>query len=129
MRPFACDALLIESGRILLIKRGNEPFKGQWALPGGRLEDNETAEECLVREMEEETGLRVEPVKLIGIYSDLGRDPRGMISAAYLVKRTGGIQKAGTDAAEAGWFEIAKLPPLAADHARIIADALSAQEK
>lgn len=129
MRPFACDAILIEAGRILLIKRGKEPFKGQWALPGGRLEENESAEECLVREMEEETGLRVELARLVGVYADPKRDPRGMISAAYLVRRVGGTLNAGSDASDFAWFELAKLPPLAADHAKIIADALKALEK
>lgn len=129
MRPFACDALLIENGRILLIRRANEPFKGRWAIPGGRIEENESAEDCLRREMKEETGLDVEPVKLIGIYSDPKRDPRGIIAAAYLVKRVGGMPKAGSDASAFAWFGPGKLPPLAADHAKIISDALHGVEQ
>lgn len=123
MRPFACDMILIENGKILLIRRGREPFKGEWALPGGRIEDNETAEQCLKREMKEETGLEVEPVRLVGIYSDPQRDPRGIIAAAYLVKRTGGVLKAGDDAGEAQWFDLGGTPPLATDHGKIIKDA------
>jgi 8-oxo-dGTP diphosphatase len=125
MRPFACDMILIEDGKILLVRRGREPFKGEWAMPGGRIEDDETAEQCLKREMKEETGLDVEPLTLIGIYSDPKRDPRGIIAAAYLVRRTGGELKAGDDAAETGWFDLETLPPLCTDHGKIIEDAKS----
>jgi 8-oxo-dGTP diphosphatase len=117
--------VLIEDGKILLIKRGREPFLGQWATPGGRIEEGETAEECARREMKEETGLDVEIIKLTGIYSDPKRDPRGIIAAAYLVRRVGGAVKGGDDAAEAKWFELGKLPPLCADHGKIVADALA----
>jgi 8-oxo-dGTP diphosphatase len=128
MRPFACDGILIENGKILLIKRAAEPFKGMWAVPGGRIEDDETAGECLVREMEEETGLKIEPVKMTGLYSDPKRDPRRVIAAAYLVKRVGGTPRAGDDAGELAWFDLAKLPELCADHAKIVADALKQLE-
>lgn len=124
MRPFACDMILIEDGKILLVRRGREPFKDEWAIPGGRIEDDETAEQCLKREMKEETGLEVEPIKLVGIYSDPKRDPRGIIAAAYLVRRTGGELKAGDDAAETEWFELEALPPLCTDHGKIIEDAI-----
>ena len=129
MRPFACDGVLIENGKILLIRRAAEPFKGMWAVPGGRIEDDETAEECLIREMEEETGLTVEPVKLTGIYSEPSRDPRLIIAAAYLVRRVGGSPKAGDDAGELAWFDIDKMPKLCADHSKIVADALEILEK
>lgn len=125
MRPFACDGVLIENGRILLINRAKEPDLGKWAIPGGRIEENETAEECLKREFKEETGLDVEPVKLIGIYSDPKRDPRKIIGAAYIVKRIGGEIKAGDDAGEAKWFRIEELPAeLAFDHREILKDAI-----
>jgi 8-oxo-dGTP diphosphatase len=125
MRPFACDMILVENGKILLVKRGREPFLGEWAIPGGRIEDGETAEECARREMKEETGLDVEILRLTGIYSDPKRDPRGIIAAAYLVRRIGGTVKGGDDAAEAKWFELGKLPGLCADHPLIVADALA----
>jgi 8-oxo-dGTP diphosphatase len=124
-RPFACDGVLIEDGKILLIKRAAEPFKGEWALPGGRIDEGESAEECLVREMKEETDLVVEPVKPTGIYSDPGRDPRGVIAAAYLIRRISGEPKGGDDAAEARWFPLDALPPLCADHGKIVEDALT----
>lgn len=124
MRPFACDTVLIENGKILLIRRGVEPFLGMWALPGGRIEEGESAERCLVREAREETGLDVEPVALVGIYSDPKRDPRGIVAATYLCRKLGGNVKGGDDAAEAGWFDLDALPPLAGDHDRMIRDAL-----
>ncbi|MFH1685583.1 MAG: NUDIX hydrolase, partial [Candidatus Micrarchaeota archaeon] len=99
-----------------------------WALPGGRIDDNETAEDCLVREMKEETNLEVEPVKFTGLYSNPNRDPRGVIAAAYLVKRVSGNPKAGDDAAEVAWFELNHLPLLCADHKKIVEDALTEQK-
>ncbi|MBI5228019.1 NUDIX hydrolase [Candidatus Micrarchaeota archaeon] len=111
--------------QILLVKRKYDPFKGEWAVPGGRIEDNESAEQCLKREMKEETGLDVEPIKLTGVYSNPNRDPRGVIVAAYLVRRIGGVVRAGDDAAETKWFSINELPKLCTDHGKIVEDALA----
>lgn len=124
MRPFACDAILVENGKLLLVKRAKEPFKGEWAVPGGCINDGESAEECVVREMLEETGLVVEVVGLTGLYSDPARDPRGVIAAAFLVRRIGGQLKAGDDAGEVAWFGLNELPRLCTDHGKIVADAL-----
>ena len=127
MRPFACDIILIEDKKILLIRRANPPFKGEWALPGGMIEDGESSEECAAREMLEETGLKVEIVELSGLYSDPNRDPRGVIAAAYMARRVGGALKAGDDAGGAAWFALDDLPKLAADHSRIIKEATEAR--
>jgi 8-oxo-dGTP diphosphatase len=116
--------VLIEDNKVLLIKRASEPFKGQWAIPGGRIEEDETAEDCLRREMKEETGLGVISIKLTGLYTDPNRDPRKVIAACYLVKKTGGTLQAGDDAGEAAWFALDELPPLAADHKKILEDAI-----
>lgn len=124
MRPVACDAVIIEDGKVLLIRRGVEPFKGQWAIPGGRLEGDETAEECLQREAKEETGLDVQPEALVGVYSDPTRDPRKIIAITYLCRRVGGEVQSGDDAAEARWFPLNALPPLASDHGKMVQDAL-----
>jgi len=126
MRPFACDGILIENGRILLIKRAREPDLGKWAVPGGRIEDDESAEECLIREFREETGIEIEPAGLIGVYSDPARDPRKIIGAAYFARRKGGRLKPGDDAGEAAWFMVGSLPSeIAFDHKKIIQDALT----
>lgn len=114
-------------GEILLIRRGNEPYRGCWALPGGFMEMDETIEHCAVRELQEETGIIVgeEKLHLIGIFSRLGRDPRGRtVTAAYRIDLpTDTDVQSGDDAAEARWFPLSELPPLAFDHAEIIAKA------
>ncbi len=124
-RPVAADIVIIKDGRVLLIKRGHEPFKGMWALPGGRLEENESIEECAVREAKEEIGADVEIKKLVGVYSKPDRDPRKIVAIAFLCDVEGDI-KAGDDAVEARWFEIEEVKKmrLASDHNKIIEDAL-----
>jgi len=132
-RPMlTADCVVVnDRNEILLVKRGNEPFRGCWALPGGFMEMDETIERCAVRELEEETSLVVteQDIRLIGIYSAPGRDPRGRtVTAAYLVKIEEGSMKnahAGDDAAELRWWPLSALPPLAFDHAQIVDDATS----
>jgi len=119
------DGVLIENERILLVRRLKEPFKGMWALPGGFVEVGETVEEAVKREVREETGLEVEVLRLVGVYSDPKRDPRGhVVSVAFLVKRVGGELKAGDDAENVAFHTLERLPPLAFDHGRIVEDAL-----
>src|SRR3712207_2565864 len=91
-----------EEGEVLLIRRASDPYEGQWALPGGFVEVGETLESAAVREAEEETGLKVEIVRLVGVYSDPDRDPRGHnVSCAYLARPMEGELSAASDAAEA----------------------------
>ena len=118
-----------EDGRVLLIRRGSEPFEGQWALPGGFVEVGETLEEAAAREAEEETGLEVEILRLVGVYSDPDRDPRGHnVSCAFLARpapgEAGDDPSAATDAADASFLDPSTVE-LAFDHARIVADALA----
>ena len=108
--------------KVLLIQRGNEPFKGQWAFPGGFMNMDETAEQCAIRELEEETGLKVTEIRQIGAYSKVDRDPRGRtVTVAYLaiidkVEAVKGLD----DAAKAQWFSLSSLPKLAFDHEDIM---------
>ena len=116
-----------EEPRVLLIERGEEPFKGCWAIPGGFLNMDETTEQCAIRELEEETGLKIDKAKQIGAYCKVDRDPRGRtISVAYLAIVEGPLEVSGQDdAAKAKWFPVNALPPLAFDHDEIMADAMT----
>lgn len=124
------DTVVIAEGaelQVLLIQRGNEPFRGCWAFPGGLMNMDETTEQCAVRELEEETGLKVNEVRQIGAYSKIDRDPRGRtITVAYLaVVEAPRAVEGQDDAAKAGWFPLSALPPLAFDHSDIIQDAIA----
>ena len=116
-----------EEPKVLLIQRGNEPYKGCWAFPGGFMNMEETAEECAVRELKEETGLTVNRIQQIGAYSKVDRDPRGRtVSIAYLAIVDAPTAVSGMDdAAKAAWFPLASLPDLAFDHQDIMADAIA----
>lgn len=116
-----------EEPRVLLIERGEEPFKGCWAIPGGFLNMDETTEQCAIRELEEETGLKIDQANQIGAYCKVDRDPRGRtISVAYLAIVERPLEVSGQDdAAKANWFPVNALPPLAFDHDEIMADAMT----
>ena len=117
------DAAIVEGKKIVLIRRNNPPFKGCWALPGGFVDVGETVEAAVVREAAEETSLDVGIVRLVGVYSDPKRDPRGhTVSVVYLCVKKGGVLKGADDAKEAKWFGFGELPNLAFDHAKIVAD-------
>lgn len=112
-------------GRVLLIRRRNEPFKGAYALPGGFVDVGETVEAASRREVFEEAGVRVGELQLVGVYSDPRRDPRGhTVSVAYLARLPDAPNpKAGSDAEAAEWVKDWRELDLAFDHAKIIADA------
>lgn len=116
--------LPMEGGGVVLIKRKNEPFVGRWALPGGFVDVGETVEDAAVREMREETGLDVELVRLVGVYSEPTRDPRGhYVSVVFLARLVGGRLAADTDADEVEVLDPESVE-LAFDHARVVSDAL-----
>jgi 8-oxo-dGTP diphosphatase len=121
----AVDGVLVKGREVLLIRRGRPPFEGAWAIPGGFVEVGESCEDAVRREVAEETGLLSRLAALVGVYSDPKRDPRGhVVSVVYLLAVSGVLPvKAGDDAAEARWFPLDALPPLAFDHDRILADA------
>jgi 8-oxo-dGTP diphosphatase len=124
------DGVVVKAGKLLLIRRGRDPFKGAYALPGGFLEYGERAEDCIVREVKEETGLATEVVELVGLYSDPDRDPRGhFVTAVYRLKVVGGRLKAGDDAESAEWVPLDDLPEFAFDHDRIVKDSLRARRR
>ena len=112
--------------KVLLIERGDDPFKGCWAFPGGFMNMDETTEQCAIRELEEETGMKVSEVHQIGAYSKMDRDPRGRtVTVAYLAIVDAPMAVKGQDdAAKAQWFPLLALPELAFDHDEIMRDAV-----
>ena len=116
-----------EDLELLLIKRGNEPFKGMWAFPGGFIEDDEDLEPAARRELEEETGLKVESMKQLYTIGTPGRDPRGRtVSVVYytFVDARSNSVKGDDDAAEAGWVYVKDITALAFDHMEVLQYAL-----
>ena len=117
--------------KVLLIQRGDQPFKGGWAFPGGFMNMDETTEQCAVRELEEETGLQLSKIQQIGAYSKVDRDPRGRtVTVAYLAVIDAPVAVTGQDdAAKAEWWPLSSLPILAFDHDEIISDAIAIYNK
>ena len=106
--------------KVLLIRRGLEPFKGEWAFPGGFLRMNETANEGALRELREETALEASAIRELGVFSGVNRDPRErVITIAYYALIKPSNVTGGDDADEAAWFPIDNLPKLAFDHQTI----------
>jgi len=117
------DGIVIEADRVLLVKRGIEPFKGEYALPGGYMDRDERAEEAVKREVLEETGLEVEVVAFLGYYDDPQRDSkRQNVSLVFECEVLSGQVQGGDDAEEAAWFPLNELPGLAFDHGEIMKD-------
>lgn len=133
----AVDAVVFKRSNddvsLLLIKRKNDPFENQWALPGGFVNNDESLGSAVERELKEETGLNINGLQQLYTFGKPDRDPRSrIISVAYF----GLIQseqintlKANTDAKEAKWFDVKDLPELAFDHENIIDMALERLKK
>lgn len=104
-------ALIIDGDRVLLVKRKQSPYKGYWDIPGGFLEAGEHPEEGVIREVKEETGLRVRPIEILGIFMDkYGAEADDTLNIHYLAEVVGGEGRAGSDAAELRWFSKDSLP-------------------
>jgi 8-oxo-dGTP diphosphatase len=119
------DIILQRDSKILMVRRKKDPFKGQLALPGGFINEGETAEEAARREAIEETSLEVEPIEILGVYSDPKRDPRKHImSTVFVGIIVGGSDKAGDDAESIEWVELGNIEKqeIAFDHVQILRD-------
>ena len=114
-RPYlGVGAVIIDGDRVLLVKRGTAPLKGEWSLPGGVLEVGETLREGIVREVLEETGLRIEPLELAGVYDRIIPDADGKpqyhyVLVDYIGKVTGGELRAGSDVTDVRWEHEAEI--------------------
>ncbi len=119
------DVLLQRDSKVLMIRRKKDPFKGQFALPGGFVNEGETIEEAMKREAMEETSLEVEPIDILGVYSDPKRDPRKhILSIVFVGIIVGGSDKAGDDAAILEWVDLEGIEKqqIAFDHITILRD-------
>ena len=125
---FACQN---EKTQVLLIKRGSEPCKDMWALPGGFMNIDESAEEAAIRELKEETGIDVKEVTQVGAYSKVDRDPRErVITIAFYTVIDNPVKAVGQDdAKQAEWFTLDNLPTLAFDHSKILSAAIGMLNK
>ena len=123
-----CDIFIFDDDfNFILIKRKNDPYRNHWALPGGFVEYGESVEEAAVREAKEETSIDVELEKLVNVYSEPDRDPRGhTVTVAYTAKGNFKDMKAGSDAGDIGIFSGEKISDIdiAFDHEKIIKDCL-----
>ena len=119
------DAVIIYENKLVLIRRRNPPFQGLFALPGGFVEVGETVEAAIIREAKEETGLDIEIIKLLGVYSEPSRDPRGHTVTVVFLALGSGILKPDSDALDLGLFKFNEIPGLAFDHNKIIENAMS----
>ena len=106
--------VVVRDGRALIIRRGKEPLFGRWTVPGGTVELGETLEEALVREMEEETGLHVEPVEILTVFDRIQREDGRVVYhyviVDYLCRWRSGEARAASDALEVAWTSAAELP-------------------
>ena len=124
-RGISIDAVIVNDEKILLIKRGADPYKDFWALPGGYVDWDESTLDAVRREVKEELNLDVESADLIGVYGDPRRHPKQVVDIAYSVKTTG-EPKSGDDATDFAWVPLSDLPDeLAFDHKIIISDFLN----
>ena len=117
------DAIVERNDKLLLVKRKKDPFKGSLSFPGGKVDEGERVEDALKRELNEETNLDIEPIDILGVYSDPSRDPRGhRIYITFIATIKSGDAKAADDAESIEWLSINEQQDLAFDHNKILKD-------
>ena len=129
--PLPCAAALVlnTSGEILLVRRGVEPARGEWALPSGFMEIDETPEQCCLRELEEETGLKGKVIRLIGVYAQSSARYKKVLIVGYEVEARG-KPSPGSDSQAVAFFPPEKMPPIAfSSHRHLIEDFLISKNR
>ncbi len=128
-RTVAVDAVIVQHGKVLVMKRNRFPWSGSWVIPGGRVEMNETCEQAVVREAKEETGLKVKIKRFLGVFSSPQRDPRGTVAVAFLCAPVSGkLTLCKDEASEIKWVPFQRLPArMGFDHKTIIRAAKAAK--
>jgi ADP-ribose pyrophosphatase YjhB (NUDIX family) len=119
------DVILQQESNILLIKRKNDPFKDHLSLPGGFVNEGELVEDAAKRETWEETSLTIEPIEILGVYSDPNRDPRGhVLTVVWVAIVVNGVARANDDSIEVQWVSLNDIDStrLAFDHKQILLD-------
>lgn len=125
VRALTTDAVIELDGEVLLLERNHPPFQGYWVLPGGFVEQDETAREACVRETKEEVGLDVTVEAFVGLYDDPERDERGNVSAAYRCTPVGDEPPTPREEArQVDTFDPTDLPEMGFDHEQIVTNAL-----
>jgi len=120
MRPYperpvvGVGAVVLDGDRVLLIRRGHAPLKGQWSLPGGGVEIGETLEQAVAREVLEETGLEIEVGPIVEVLDRISRDADGRVEHHFVLvdfagRPSGGILRSASDAEDAAWVALADL--------------------
>jgi mutator protein MutT len=124
-------AIIVRNDRVLLVRRINPPLEGQWSIPGGLVETGETTRQAIVREVSEETGLEIEPVKLVEVFERVLRDRQSRVQyhyvlIDYLCRALSGDPRAGSDVSEVRWASMDELEGFAVskDTCRVIRTAL-----
>ena len=108
-------AVVLDAGRVLLVKRGHAPLKGQWSLPGGRVETGETLEQAVAREVLEETGVTIEVGPIVEVLDRISRDVDGRVEHHFVLidfvaTPSGGVLRSASDAEDAAWVPLPELP-------------------
>ena len=107
-------AVVLDGDRVLLIKRGHAPLKGQWSLPGGRVEVGETLEQAIAREVHEETGLAIDVGPMVEVLDRISRDAEGRVEhhfvlVDFICRPRGGTLRGASDAEDAAWVALSEL--------------------
>jgi len=121
MRPYpdrpviGVGAVVLDGERVLLIKRGHAPLKGEWSLPGGGVETGETLEQAVAREVLEETGVTIEVGPIVEVLDRISRDSEGRVEhhfvlVDFVARPNGGFMRSASDAEDAAWVQLSELP-------------------